>query len=140
MLQSSHRTERSRVSTCRLRRVTTVPSTNDREGGPRPSKRPITEALLAILNSGVMTDHLRGRTVADLIAIGMVRQALKGNIQAIKEIADRTEGRVPQARVEERGEQEIKVNIVHVGGAGALDRARRELEEANGKNQNYKTN
>ena len=33
----------------------------------------------------------RGRTVAELIALRLVRQALEGNLQAIKEIADRKE-------------------------------------------------
>lgn len=136
MLQTSNGTH---MSSSRLRRAKTFPSRHNREGGGRLSDKPITEALLAILNSG-LTNHLRGRTVADLVAISLVRQAIEGNIQAIKEILDRTEGRVPQARVEEPGDREVKVNIEYVGGKDALDRPRLEFEEANRKDQNYKTN
>jgi hypothetical protein len=56
----------------------------------------IRQALIAILKSPG-DRRLRPKTVADRIAIGLVRQALGGNVQAVKEIADRTQGRAPVA-------------------------------------------
>jgi len=94
--------------------------------------------LLAILNSGV-TNQLSGGNVADLIAIRLVHLALAGSLQLIKEIADRTERRVPQARVRNLGTGTLRsiLNVsAIIGGKEAFDRVRR---EANGRNQNCKT-
>jgi hypothetical protein len=62
---------------------------------------PITGALLNLVNQRVPHDP-RGRTYAKLIAETMVREVLKGNLSAIKEITDRVEGRVSH-RTEKTG-------------------------------------
>lgn len=58
---------------------------------------PITIALAKILNEEVPNDA-RHRTYADLIAEALVRKALEGEIPAIREIADRIEGKPSEAR------------------------------------------
>jgi hypothetical protein len=56
-----------------------------------------------MLDDRVLND-LRGRTYIELIAEVLVRKAAHGDIRAIKEIADRVEGKVSQARRVERTE------------------------------------
>ena len=67
-----------------------------------------------------MTNRFGAKTIAELIAIALIRQALLGDFQAIKEILDRTEGRVPLARREEPGDREVKVIITHIGGTQSI--------------------
>ena len=55
---------------------------------PHSSKTPITDAMIEIVNRRVPNDP-RGRVVADLLAEAIFREALKGNVKAAKEIADR---------------------------------------------------
>ena len=64
--------------------------------GGRPKKASITEAFLAVLEKPVPNDPQK-RNYAELIAEATARQAIKGNVQAVKEIADRTEGRARQS-------------------------------------------
>jgi len=45
----------------------------------------------------LVPNDAEGRTWAELIAEGQVRDAVRGNVQAAREIADRTEGRARQA-------------------------------------------
>ena len=104
MLGTSNRRKRLRMPDSRLRRC---------KGDARLSDKPISEALLAILNSNV-ANQLRGRTVAELIALRLVRQALDGNLQAIKEIADRTERRFLPARGEEPERRVLIVTNVNL--------------------------
>jgi hypothetical protein len=49
-------------------------------------------------------------TWADAAVRRLMREALKGNIQAIKEMADRTEGKPPE-RIEIAGVQRQEINI-----------------------------
>lgn len=58
---------------------------------------PISIALAKILNEEV-SNNLRPRTYFDMIAEALVRKALKGNIQAFREIADRIEGKPSEVR------------------------------------------
>jgi hypothetical protein len=55
MLQGTRRIEAVHTFNSRPRHITKFQSRHDPEGGPRPSDRPIIEALLAILNSGATT-------------------------------------------------------------------------------------
>ena len=64
----------------------------------RPKKHPITDAydrLMSELWQRVKRDP-RKMTVAELIALGQVRRAIKGNTATAKEITDRIEGKAVQ--------------------------------------------
>ena len=72
---------------------------------------PISQALQNLVNQRVPYDP-RGRTYAELIAEAMVREALKGNVRAIKEIWDRVEGKVsPRSERNQRGRLERPASI-----------------------------
>jgi hypothetical protein len=61
--------------------------------GGRPRRNAITGAL-----SEQLASHTNGgsETVADAIAAALIKGALRGDVRAIREIADRTEGRPRQ--------------------------------------------
>lgn len=65
-------------------------------GAGRPKMRPLTEACQAILERTVKGDP-QGRTYAEAIAAALAEKALKGDLRAFAELADRAEGRVAQA-------------------------------------------
>jgi hypothetical protein len=73
------------------------PYQKGRSGNPggRP-RRVITEAYQERLNEIAERDPQK-RTYAQLVAEAQIKQALKGNTMAAKEIADRTEGKAHQA-------------------------------------------
>ena len=60
----------------------------------RPKSKMLSDAYRSKLEESVPNDP-EGRTWAELIAEAQVRDAVRGNVQAAREIADRTEGRVP---------------------------------------------
>jgi Family of unknown function (DUF5681) len=62
----------------------------------RPKCKTLSEAYKNKLEEPVPNDP-EGRTWAELIAEGQVRDAVRGNVQAARELADRTEGRARQA-------------------------------------------
>jgi hypothetical protein len=68
--------------------------------GGRPKKKPLTEAYGRILKRRVPADlvrklGLKGHpTYAEMIAISLTREAVKGKVQAASELADRVEGRI----------------------------------------------
>lgn len=64
--------------------------------GGRPKKQPITEAYLAVAGRGVPGNR-RGLTYAQVAAERQFRAALKGSTLAIREIADRIEGKPRQS-------------------------------------------
>lgn len=69
-------------------------------GGPgRPKKLPLTDASREKLSSLVPEDPL-GRTYAQLIVDKLCTMAVAGDIAAIKELADRSEGKAVQ-RIEQ---------------------------------------
>jgi hypothetical protein len=74
-----------------------LPGQSGNAGG-RPKKSPLTEAYREILQQPYLDDP-HGRTYAELIAEAVINEALNGNLQAVREIADRTEGR-PRAAIE----------------------------------------
>jgi hypothetical protein len=77
----------------------------------RSSPTPFTDACKRILNQRVPHDP-RHRTVLDLVVETIFLKALKGDLQAIKEITDRVEGRVPQSRPREQDERPTAINII----------------------------
>lgn len=64
--------------------------------GGRPKCKTLSDAYRHKLEEPVPNDS-EGRTWAELIAVAQVRDAVRGNVQAAREIADRTEGRPRQA-------------------------------------------
>jgi hypothetical protein len=62
----------------------------------RPKSKTLSDAYRSKLEEPVPNDP-EGRTWAELIAEAQVRDAVRGNVQAAREIADRTEGRPRQA-------------------------------------------
>jgi hypothetical protein len=62
----------------------------------RPKSKTLSNAYKHKLEEPVPNDP-EGRTWAELIAEAQVRDAVRGNVQAAREIADRTEGRARQA-------------------------------------------
>jgi hypothetical protein len=60
--------------------------------GGRPRRKPLTDAYAAILEELVPGDK-QGRTFAEIIAMALVREAVKGRVNAAAEIADRVEGK-----------------------------------------------
>src|ERR1700683_546374 len=62
----------------------------------RPKSKTLSDAYRNKLEEPVPNDP-EGRTWAELIAEAQVRDAVRGNVQAAREIADRTEGRARQA-------------------------------------------
>ncbi|MFZ0640626.1 MAG: DUF5681 domain-containing protein, partial [Candidatus Acidiferrales bacterium] len=62
----------------------------------RPKSKTLSDAYKNKLEESVPNDP-EGRTWAELIAEAQVRDAVRGNVQAAREIADRTEGRPRQA-------------------------------------------
>ncbi len=68
--------------------------------GGRPKKKPLTEAYGRILKRRVPAEvvrklGLKGHpTYAEMIALSLAREAVKGKVQAAAELADRVEGRI----------------------------------------------
>lgn len=62
----------------------------------RPKSKTLSDAYRNKLEESVPNDP-ESRTWAELIAEAQVRDAVRGNVQAAREIADRTEGRARQA-------------------------------------------
>jgi ribosomal protein L29 len=64
--------------------------------GGRPKKTPLADACRELLNMPVPKDK-SGRSYAEAISEKLARKALAGNISAVREIADRAEGKARQA-------------------------------------------
>ena len=79
-----------------------VPWKPGQSGNPsgRPKRKPLTDAYAAILEKKFPADvaaklMLLGRpTYAQVIAISLAQEAIKGKVQAASELADRVEGRI----------------------------------------------
>ena len=78
--------------------------------GGRPKKKILTSAIERFLEAHP--------TEADAIAKAMVEQAKAGNVQAFREMTDRTEGKVPVRIAGEHEGEAIDVSVTHQG-AGA---------------------
>jgi hypothetical protein len=66
--------------------------TGNKNGRPKLTK--LTEALREQLAE--VSPNAPERTVAEVIARALIREAVSGNVQAIRELADRTEGKPMQ--------------------------------------------
>jgi hypothetical protein len=64
--------------------------------GGRPAKTPLTDVLAALLQSSCADDPAQ-RTYAEVIAEVLLQRACVGDIRAVREIADRVEGRPSQS-------------------------------------------
>lgn len=64
--------------------------------GGRPKKTPLADACRDLLEEAVPRDR-SGRSYAEAIAEKLAKKALRGNIAAVREIADRAEGKARQA-------------------------------------------
>jgi hypothetical protein len=70
--------------------------------GGRPKRKPLTDAYAALLDKPIPPDMARqlkldeSTTYAQVIAISLVREAVKGKVQAAAEVADRVEGKITQ--------------------------------------------
>jgi hypothetical protein len=63
--------------------------------GGRRKRKPLTDAYATLLDKPIPNDK-EGRTFAQAIAQAMVREAVKGKVNAAAEIADRIEGKTLQ--------------------------------------------
>lgn len=84
--------------------------------GGRPKSKPISEALLELL--GVQPKRykkLRPKTVAGQVAKRMIDDAVKGVTSLIREVLDRTEGKVPLPIMADTGPIDVNVRIHHIG-------------------------
>ncbi len=77
----------------------------------RPKRKPLTDAYAALLDKPIPPDMARqlkldeSTTYAQVIAMSLVREAVKGKVQAAAEVADRVEGRVMErVQVDHRGD------------------------------------
>ena len=68
----------------------------------RPKRKPLTDAYAALLDKPIPPDMARqlkldeSTTYAQVIAMSLVREAVKGKVQAAAEVADRVEGKITQ--------------------------------------------
>ena len=70
--------------------------------GGRPKRKPLTDAYAALLDKPIPPDMARqlkldeSTTYAQVIAMSLVREAVKGKVNAAAEVADRVEGKITQ--------------------------------------------
>jgi hypothetical protein len=62
----------------------------------RPKSAPLSQAARELLNSPVPNDP-EGRTYAELIVWKLAKKALRGDVRAARELADRAEGKSRQS-------------------------------------------
>jgi hypothetical protein len=68
----------------------------------KPKRKPLTDAYAALLDKPIPSDMARqlkldeSTTYAQVIAMSLVREAVKGKVQAAAEVADRVEGKITQ--------------------------------------------
>jgi hypothetical protein len=68
----------------------------------KPKRKPLTDAYAALLDKPIPPDMARqlkldeSTTYAQVIAMSLVREAVKGKVNAAAEVADRVEGRITQ--------------------------------------------
>lgn len=75
-------------------------------GRPKGEKSFAAMLRIAINEAGAKPGTTRLRDIAD----ALVTKATEGDIQAIREVADRIDGKVPQAVI---GDEESPINVVH---------------------------
>lgn len=97
-------TGKAKASRFVRRAMQTTAEQTEAENSCSQGRRPLTEAVIKLLNRKVPNDP-RGRIFVDLIVEALVRKAIKGDVRAIKEITDRIELRAPLARRDEYDER-----------------------------------
>lgn len=79
-----------------------MPTTTQKAARGPYIDKPFRDALrLAVKRTG--DDKAKGKTKLDRIAAQLVAVAMEGDVQAAKEVADRLDGKVPQAITGEGG-------------------------------------
>jgi hypothetical protein len=76
-----------------------------------PAGRPKGQSITALLCAAIQAE-VDGRTAAERIAEVMVGRALKGDIRFVREILDRTEGKVPK-QVADSGSEVTRIKVVY---------------------------
>lgn len=85
--------------------------------GGRPKTKPISDALRALLELKLAQyKKFRPRTPAEKIAKRMIDDAAKGTTTMVREVLDRSEGKVPLPITGDNGPVEVNVRIRHIGG------------------------
>ena len=96
--QDGQNTEKNTARTAGLR-PPWKPGQSGNPGG-RPKRKVLTDAYTALLDQNIPPDLARklqiseSSTYAEVIAMALVREAVKGKVNAAAELADRAEGRV----------------------------------------------
>jgi len=79
--------------------------------GGRPKRKPLTDAYAALLDKPIPPDMARqlriseASTYAEVVAMALLKEAVKGKVNAAAELADRVEGRVMErVQVDHRGD------------------------------------
>lgn len=75
------------------------------------SIKPFRDAL-RIAAKRKLDDRAQGKTKLDKIATKLIATAMEGDVPAIKEVADRLDGKVPQGIVG-GGDEDSPVHVVH---------------------------
>ena len=75
----------------------------------KPKQKPFRDALLVALNRDEL-EIVKGRTKLQAIAESLVNKAVAADVPAIKEIADRIDGKVAQAIVGDDEEAAIRID------------------------------
>ena len=75
--------------------------------------RPPKEKSFAAMLNIAIKEAIEGseKTKLRLVADALVSKAMAGDVQAIKEVADRLDGKVPQALVGDNDEDPINMNV-----------------------------
>jgi hypothetical protein len=85
----------------------------ERESTSTYSRRPITDEYIRVWHERVPTDK-QGRTFGELIVEALFQRAIEGEVQAIKEITDRIEGRVALTRQVRQSEERGELPVIRV--------------------------
>lgn len=94
----------------------------------RPKRKPLTDAYAAILTKRIPAAvahklQLLGRpTYAQVIAMSLAQEAIKGKVQAASELADRVEGRIGQPGDSPENPLHLQIEDVTNELIAALDR------------------
>lgn len=76
-----------------------------------PGGRPKGESITAALRAALQREH-NGRTIAELIAERLVREALSGKFPFAKEVLDRTDGKVAERHeISGRGGAPVELDL-----------------------------
>lgn len=93
--------------------------------GGRPKWKPISNALTELLELEIGEyGKFKPKTPAQKIAKKMIGDAMKGVTTLVREVLDRTEGKVPLPITGDNGPIDVNVRIRHIGSGGTQPRHR----------------